>query len=309
MTSARTVDRISRILALIPFVLESGSVDRDEIMSRFGYTEAQLARDINTIFVCGLPGYGPGDLMEAYIDDQDVVIDAADFFARPPRLTAAEGLTLLASGMTALAMGVDSPDLETAVQKLSAHLMPEVDRTVDIEVGPPSPVLPKLEEAARRARVVEIEYWSVGRDEVTTREIEPWSIFTTLGRWYVTGHDRLSSEQRTFRVDRIRAASATGESFEPPAEVPEVAVGYAPRPEDVKCVIDLRPSARWVLEYYPVDVVSESSRKIRVKFHSPDASIAAALLLRLGEEATLVEGPEVAQRRLEMGESIRDLYR
>ncbi len=81
MTSARTVSRLSRILALIPYVLDREAADVSEIMERFDYTQDQLTRDLNTIFVCGLPGYGPGDLMEAFIDEDEVIIDAADFFA------------------------------------------------------------------------------------------------------------------------------------------------------------------------------------------------------------------------------------
>ena len=60
MTSERTISRLSRILALIPYVLGEGSVDVDEIVDRFGYSKEQLTRDLNTVFVCGLPGYGPG---------------------------------------------------------------------------------------------------------------------------------------------------------------------------------------------------------------------------------------------------------
>jgi proteasome accessory factor C len=76
MTSHRTVTRISRILALIPYVLDRETVDVQEVVDRFGYTRDELSRDLNTIFVCGLPGYGPGDLMEAYIDEDEVIIDA-----------------------------------------------------------------------------------------------------------------------------------------------------------------------------------------------------------------------------------------
>ena len=43
-----------------------------EIVDRFGYTEAELTRDLNTVFFCGLPGHTPGDLMEAYIDGDEV---------------------------------------------------------------------------------------------------------------------------------------------------------------------------------------------------------------------------------------------
>ncbi|HEU4895733.1 MAG TPA: hypothetical protein VFT85_07835, partial [Acidimicrobiia bacterium] len=127
MTSSRTVSRLSRILALIPYVLDREAADVSEIMERFGYTEEQLTRDLNTIFVCGLPGYGPGDLMEAYIDEDEVVIDAADFFSKAPRLTPFEALGLLASGMTVVGSGEGSPALESAVRKLSKVVMPDAD--------------------------------------------------------------------------------------------------------------------------------------------------------------------------------------
>jgi glyoxylase-like metal-dependent hydrolase (beta-lactamase superfamily II) len=44
------------------------------VCSRFGYTRAELARDLAAVFVSGLPGYGPGDLMVAYIDGDEVVV-------------------------------------------------------------------------------------------------------------------------------------------------------------------------------------------------------------------------------------------
>ena len=56
MTSSRTVSRLSRILALIPYVLEKQSAEIGEILDRFDYSEEQLTRDLNTVFVCGLPG-------------------------------------------------------------------------------------------------------------------------------------------------------------------------------------------------------------------------------------------------------------
>ena len=110
MTSDRTVTRLSRILALIPYVLAKDGAKVSEILERFDYTEAELTRDLNTVFFCGLPGYTPGDLMEAYIDDDEVIIDAADYFARAPRLTSMEALGLIAAGMAILGSGQGSPE-------------------------------------------------------------------------------------------------------------------------------------------------------------------------------------------------------
>ena len=308
MTSARTVTRLSRILTLIPYVLDRQSADVDEIMERFGYTQEQLTRDLNTIFVCGLPGYGPGDLMEAYMDEDEVIIDAADFFAKAPRLTPSEALGLLAAGMTVIGSGEGSPALESAVSKLSKVVMPDAGTSLTVDVLDQTRNIGVLRDAAADRSVVRIVYRSVGKEETTEREIEPWSVFATLGRWYVLGHCRLVVGQRTFRVDRIKELEVLDETFVRPEAVPEPGVGYSPSKDDVTCLIDLDPAARWVLEYYPVEVVRESKGATRIRFHSPDAEVPARLLLRLGADARLVEGSEVAARVDEIGRALLSRY-
>lgn len=309
MTSSRTVSRLSRILALIPYVLDKQAVDVNEIIDRFGYSKDQLTRDLNTIFVCGLPGYGPGDLMEAYLDEDEVIIDAADFFAKAPRLTPVEALGLLAAGMTVIGSGEASSALESAVRKLSKVVMPDADTSLAVDVLDQSQHVGVLREAAAAGRLVNMVYRSVGKEETTERQVEPWSVFATLGRWYVLGYCRLVDDQRTFRVDRIKELEMLDETFERPESMPEPGVGYLPSKDDITCVLDLKPAARWVLEYYPVEVLRESARSTRIRFHSPDAEVPARLLLRLGTDARLVEGPEVAARTEEIGRSLLAKYR
>lgn len=308
-TSSRTVSRLSRILALIPFVLENHSADVGEILERFDYTEEQLTRDLNTVFVCGLPGYGPGDLMEAYIDEDEVVIDAADYFTRAPRLTPTEALGLLAAGMTVIGTGQATATLESAVKKLTKVVMPDAQSALAVDVLDESENMGLLRDAATKRQVVRIVYRSVGKEETTEREIEPWTVFATLGRWYVTGHCRLVEDERTFRVDRIRDLGVLEESFTRPPEVPEPGVGYTASPGDIVCDIDLLPKARWVLEYYPVEVIREYKSKTRIRFSAPDPEVPARLLLRLGENARLVKGPEVSERVSELGSLLLTTYR
>lgn len=308
MTSQRTVTRISRILALIPYVLDRQTVDISEAMERFGYTRAQLTKDLETIFVCGLPGYGPGDLMEAYVDEDEVIIDAADFFAKAPRLTSTEALGLLAAGLTVVGAGEASPELSSAVRKLTGVLMPDAEKTLAVDVIDESRFVGTLRDAASQQRVVRIKYRSVAKEEETERDIEPWSVFASLGRWYVIGQCRMVDDQRTFRVDRIRELEVLNEGFKRPDQVPEPGVGYSPQEDDVVCVIDLDRSARWVLEYYPVEVVDDSGDVIRIRFHSPEAEVPARLLLRLGESARLVEGDVVGARTRAIGKALLGSY-
>ena len=190
MTSARTVSRLSRILALIPYVLERRVAEVDDVLDRFDYTRDQLTRDLNTVFVCGLPGYGPGDLMEAYIDEDDVIIDAADYFTNAPRLSPTEALGLLAAGMTVIGMGEASPALESAVSKMANVAIPDAETALTVDLVDESQNVSRLRDAAAAHRLVRIIYRSVGKEEMTEREIEPWAVFATLGRWYVMGYCR-----------------------------------------------------------------------------------------------------------------------
>lgn len=309
MSSPRTVSRLSRILALIPYVLSKDGVEVREILDRFGYDEEQLTRDLNTVFVCGLPGYGPGELMEAYIDGDEVIIDAADYFARAPKLTSTEALSLLAAGMAIVGSGQGSPELESAVRKLARVVIPDAGSAISVDVSGEPETLARLKGAAAGQKVVRITYRSLSRETETVRDIEPWAVFTTLGNWYVQGHCRLVDGERVFRVDRIRRSEVLDEGFDRPIGLPEPGVTYSPSDDDVVARIALSPGAAWVLDYYPVEVIKENKGVTEILFSSPDAEVPARLLLRLGAGARLLEGEAVRARVAAIGGALRDKYR
>jgi proteasome accessory factor C len=281
----------------------------EEVMERFGYSRDELTRDLNAVFVCGLPGYGPGELMEAYIDDDEVIIDSADYFSRAPRLSPIEALGLLAAALAVSGSGQGTPALDSAIEKLSVVLLPEADDALAVDLTATSDEVTTLRRAASEHRVAHIVYRSLSREETTNRDIEPWTVFSTLGSWYVMGHCRLVDDTRTFRIDRIREVAVGEESFYPPDEIPEPGVGYTPSDNDVQAVIELQPAARWVLEYYPVEVISEKGSVTTIRFSATDAELPARLLLRLGAAASLVDGEEVATRVKDLGAALGARYR
>lgn len=308
MTSPRTVSRLSRILALIPYVLAKDGVAVDEIIERFDYDEDQLTKDLNTVFVCGLPGYGPGDLMEAYIDEDEVVIDAADYFARAPRLNSTEAISLLAAGMAIVGSGQGSPELESAVDKLGAVVVPEGEQAISVDVSGESETLTELREAASGNKVVSITYRSLGKEQETARDIEPYAVFAAMGKWYVQAHCRLVEGVRVFRVDRIRNMEVQDQTFERPSELPDPVVDYTPSSDDVTCDIALKARALWVLDYYPVEILKSLKTETFVRFSSPETEVPTRLLLRLGSDARLVEGPAVKKRMKQLGRELLNTY-
>jgi len=307
MTSPRTAARLARILAMLPWVIANPGATVAEVCSRFDYTRSELVSDLNLVFVCGLPGYGPGELMDAFVDEDEVVVDAADYFSRPVRLTAAEALMLLAAGMAVLSSGSAPPALESAVMKLQRALVPDPD-AVDVDLGSEPALATEVRSAIQAHRVVTITYTALSSGDTTTRDVEPWAVFSTLGNWYLSGHCRRADAERVFRLDRIRDLGVGDETFDPPAKAPEPVVRYSPGVDDTTARIALRPAASWVSDYYPVSVISDDDSGRTIEFSSRDPLVAARLLLRLGPTARLVAGDEVAAATEDLRRRILSRY-
>jgi proteasome accessory factor C len=64
--------------------------------------------------------------------------------------------------------------------------------------------LAKLEGAISKQRTVRFEYWSISRDEIAERTLNPYALLPDNGLWYVVGKDLDRDDIRTFRVSRIR---------------------------------------------------------------------------------------------------------
>lgn len=294
MSSQRTARRLTRLLAMLPWVIANPGATVVEVCDRFGYTPRQLTSDLNLVFVCGLPGYGPGDLMVAYVDEDEVVVEMADYFSSAVRLSAPEALTLLAAGMAVMSSGQAPAALTSGVDKLQRVLLPDAESALVVDLAEPE-LVGDLRRAATDGSVVHIVYTALGSGATTERDIEPWTVFSTMGNWYVAGHCRLAGGERVFRIDRVQEASPTGESFSPPAEPPPPVVRYSPGVDDVEATIRLSAAAQWIAEYYPLEVLEEDADTTVVQFSASDPMVVARLLVRLGSTADLIEGPEVAE--------------
>lgn len=312
MTAESTHRRLARILAMVPWVLAHPYPRVAEVMERFGYpSEQDLAEDLALLFVCGVPGYGPEDLIVAFIDDDQVILDTADYFDRPLRLTVPEALGLLSAGMAVAGSSQAVPVLSSAVEKLAAAVFPEAANVIDV-IGAELPEAPEhlgaLRAAAGERRVVEITYLSVGTNRTTVREVAPELVFASMGKWYLAAHCRRAQDRRTFRVDRIRSLVVRDERFSPRVRTGPKAVAYTPSADAVYAILALGPGARWVSEYYPVEVVGNAGDEQLIRFAMSDPRVGARLLIRLGDQARLVEGDEVAAETDRLRRAILAVY-
>ena len=309
MTATSTQRRLTRILSMVPWVIAHPYPRVSEVMERFGYrTESQLAADLALLFVCGVPGYGPGDLMVAFIDDDQVILDMADYFARPLRLTPPEALGLLSAGMAVAGTSHANAALARAVEKLASTVLPEASGAIGAELPAEPEHLPTLRRAADEGRVVGITYLAVGTNRTTTRDVEPLMVYASMGKWYLSARCRLAEDLRTFRVDRVRSLEERQDFFDRPDDVEHPDIGFTASADAVYAILALGPGARWVAEYYPVDIIRDRKRELLVRFAMSDPRVAARLLVRLGRHAQLLDGDEVAREVSRLRKAILARY-
>jgi proteasome accessory factor C len=287
-------DRLTRLLAVIPWVARHGGASLDEIAVKFAYPKDELVSDLTDVVqYVGVPPYTPDTMIEVSIEDEHVWIHYADYFNRPMRLSTEEASLLLSAGRAVLGLmgDDDSGPLLSALAKLTSAL--DDPDSLEIRLGDASEeTMAIVRTAIAEHRQVHIDYYSYGRDLRTERTIDPARFFSDEGQWYVAGYCHLAGADRVFRVDRIRKATLLDTTFDRPTDPPGLQL-LDPAAGLPRVTIDISPDARWVLDQYPND----GSEPIEGGWTRLRLPVAARpwierLLVRLGPEVRVVDAPE-----------------
>jgi proteasome accessory factor C len=310
--------RLRRILVMLPYAIHHPGVAIDELAKKFGVSKRDLIEDLNLLFMCGLPGYGPGDLIDVSYEEDRVYVRMADYFAAPLRLTPAEAIALYAgsAALAALPEMTEADALRRALAKLGRALGADSQQVPGIEVRLAAGSvdhLKDLQHALERATQVRLEYLSASSGELTSRTVDPWALVATVGHWYLIGWDHLRDDERMFRTDRIKSV----EVLDAPAPVPE---DFDPSPYQGAFVgrsgqrtfaIEISPgAASWFEDYYPVS----SSEPLpdgwrRVELQTADPRWAASLILQLGKDARAISPGPILEGTRALASAIAGRYR
>jgi proteasome accessory factor C len=295
-------DHLPRLLALVPWLLAHPETPVAEVAREFDISEKQVRADLDLIWMCGLPGYGPGDLMDVVWDEDRVTLSNAETIARPLRLSGDEALALVAALRALLGVPglVDTSSVESALAKLEAAAGgvvagDEVGVAVDAVTDPQ--VVGTVADALARSRRVHLRYWVPARDEATERDVDPIRMFTSEGASYLVGWCHLVDDVRTFRLDRVLGAELLDTAAEVPAEVRRRGLDaglFEPDEDDRLVTFELDPAGRWVADYHPCEEVTERpDGGVVVRMRARDDDWVRRLALGLAGNGRLVDPPEL----------------
>ena len=254
-------ERLSRLLALVPWLRAHDGITIAEAASHFQISEEQLSKDLWQLIVCGIPGYGPDQLVDIqFWDDDRIHVLNPITLERPLRLTGEE-VAALHLGLRVLN---NLPGAHAQQSILSAMVkledLGETTLTLGITMADQSSLIATLDDAISRGSVVEIEYASGHADVIEMRRIQPRSSFSVDGFVYVHAWCFLADDVRTFRTDRIVSCSPVLDDAPPSAPAGEDP--RAPRRDPANmstALIHIAPEAFWILDSEPVVQAPETS--------------------------------------------------
>jgi proteasome accessory factor C len=286
--------RLPRLLALVPYLQAHPGIRVDEAAADFGVTEQQLRRDLQLLWMCGLPGHGPGDLIDLSFEGETVSVIFDAGMSRPLRLSAEEALALVVALRTlAETPGIaDGNAVQRALAKVESAAGGVVDgATVTVALDATTKLLPVLHRAVNEARALELRYYTAARDESTERTVDPLRVFQADGHAYLEAWCRSAEGVRVFRVDRIEDVTLLEEPSRPPPDIElrDLAEGvYQPSSEHLMAVVRVSAAYSWVADYYLAEEVTELPDGLQVSFRVAEPALVRSLVLGSGGQVEVL---------------------
>lgn len=312
-------EQVARMLALVPYLNARGSVHVDEAARDLGVSSAQIVRDLRVLFLCGLPGGFPDDLIDVDISalteaggDRIIRMSNADYLSRPLRLSPTEASALVvALRVLRAGGGLDAAtraSVDSALEKLQGALGADgagiepgetTEREAALEADWAS-----IEAALGTGRQVALTYHVPARDELVARTVDPWALVRRGGAAYLEAWCHLAGGSRSFRLDRMHdvrvldtpvvhpvppaeeetdEAAGTPTTGTPTTDMPGVGAG------GVLATLRLAPGARWVPDYYRTAAVRPAEDgSAEIDLWVADLRWLERFVLRLAPDVTVI---------------------
>jgi proteasome accessory factor C len=255
--------RLVRLLNMVPYFQANPGISAAEAAAALGVSTKQLMTDLNQLWMCGLPGYGPGDLIDLSFSEDSIEVTFSAGMDRPLRLTSPEATAMLVALRALLEVPgmVDPQAARSAIAKIESAAGGDPQMSAE-GAATESPAAAAVRDAVRRHRALAIDYYSASHDTSSHRIVDPIRIVFVGDQSYLEAWCRGAEGVRLFRFDRIDAAEVLDEPSAPPP--PAVEAGpdtslFDADPSLPSATLHIEPSATWMFDYFPMRTVRELS--------------------------------------------------
>ncbi|MFF0499554.1 helix-turn-helix transcriptional regulator [Nocardia aobensis] len=299
--SSRLSTRLSRLLNMVPYFLANPGISAPEAAAELGVSTKQLMSDLNQLWMCGLPGYGPGDLIDLSFSEESIEVTFSAGIDRPLRLTSIEATALLVAlrSIADLPGMVDPTAARSATAKIESAISGEAAHRSEPDTAEPveAPAVTTVRSALADGRALRLVYYSASRDVVSERVVDPIRIVLVDNNSYLQAWCRQAEGVRLFRFDRIEEAAELEEPANPPSHATEESAGldlFSDDPAVALARLRIRGDYGWVLDQYPMHpVVVHPDGSVEATMRFATLGWIARLLLGFGSGVTVLGPPEL----------------
>ena len=225
-------ERFARLVTLASILIHAGRagepVPIEDVCEKLQLSEEELHEDVNVLNVVNFGG-GSYVLYAEIKEAQDggggvIEVDPepySDNFDRPARLLPVEGKALVAA-IDLVGEHIPEGSLSSARERIVAALGEdpmEQGLQVAHAAGDDADLARLVSTAIVEHRLIELEYYKQNEDEISHRTVEPYALTNGREGWYVACFDPERDGVRHFRLDRIKRAQISDDTFEPRPEV------------------------------------------------------------------------------------------
>ena len=201
--------RTARLLDLVPYLASHQGIELLSLAKEFDVSQSQMVADLTTLWMCGLPGYTPLELMDLSFESGFVTIHNAETLAHPRTLSDEESIALLLGlDLVIESLPNDREDLKGIALDLVARLSARSSVPAKLSAVPvvPGSVRATIQSALRTKSALEIVYHSSYSDLVSTRVVTPIELRDDNGFEYLWAACQNARAFRSFRLDRMQSA-------------------------------------------------------------------------------------------------------
>lgn len=295
--------RALRTMDLIPFILENPGISIGKLAKQFSVSEKQVESDLQLIFMCGLPGYTPYELIDLIFEDGVVSIIDPQVLDKPRRFTKSE-LVVIVLGLQLLSELSASDAIRSGKLQLLSNKIMKLGGSNSVVIAPSSSKSPYVEVITRAItdkKSLTMQYQSLVKDEISVRAIIPHSLYLMNGNLYLSALDLKAKSDRIFKVESIKACEIGN-------EISSEAVGQDS--SAVEVVLDVQRAYRNFIERNSsiITAVEEQKNSFRVHLKLNNLEWLKRSILSNSPGIKVISPPSLAQEVAELAASLLASY-
>lgn len=200
--------RALRLLDLVPFIVANPGITVKELAREFEISTESLIKDLNLLFMCGLPGYTPLELIDLSFDDGAVIVRDPQNLSLPRNLSESEALAIRIA-LAALeeltpASHKSFSVIRSLSQKIAAAFASEIPKgAIDFVADREQRILATIEQAIAKDMDLEITYVNSTQDRTSIRRITPRALSILPERTLVKAFCHTAQNERSFNLKFI----------------------------------------------------------------------------------------------------------